>query len=121
MIYDRTYLTNSTFNYKGNLVQTEIITHFDYSYFEVVITEDAKDIDGTWVNYSTEITTINIEDITQISMVGNLFAGDENEHFHLRITTKNRTIHSIPFVSPEDLLDMYGMLCREIKVNRRKG
>ena len=121
MTYDRTYLTNSTFNHKGNLVQTEITTHFDYSYFEVVITEDTKDIDGTMVNYSTEITTINIEDISQISMVGDFGDGDEREHFKLRIRTRDNRIHSIPFVSPEDLLDMYGMLCREIKVNRRKG
>ena len=121
MTYDRTYLTNSTRNYKGNLVQTEIITYFDYSYFEVIITEDFEEADGKWVNYSTEITTINIEDISQISMVGDFGDGDEREHFKLRIRTRDNRIHSIPFVSPEDLLDMYGMLCREIKVNRRKG
>ena len=118
---DRTYLTDSRCNYKGHLVQTEIATHFDYTYFEVIVTEDYKEIDGKWVNYSTESIIINIEDIAHIAMVGEFGDGDECEHFKLRIRTRDSKIYSIPFVSPEDLLDMYGMLCREIKVNRRKG
>lgn len=112
------YMTDCRKDSKDNSVEHHIRTFFDQSYF-VVDKSINKFQDGEWVNLSTESELIDIDNIAQITMIGNYFLGDGTQHYKLRITTKNHNIHTIPFADPEDLLNIYGMITREMNGGNR--
>lgn len=113
------YMTDCRQDSKGNSVEYHIRTFFDQSYF-VVDKSTNKFQDGKWVNLSTETETFDIDDIAQVTMIGDYFVGDGAPHYKLRITTKRHNIQCVPFADPENLLDMYGMLTRIMNGGNRE-
>lgn len=112
------YMADCRKDGKGNSVEHYIRIFLDQSYF-VVDKFINKFQDGEWVNLSTESEPIDIDHIAQITMIGDYFVGDGAPHYKLRITTKNHNIHCVPFADPEDLLDIYGMITRNMNGGNR--